>query len=177
MYCKLHLCNLTRVALCRRHLDKIEQTSETPGHRIEPLWPRVRPSWVNQLSQVTVSEVAAATTAWWVVLLGDVAGGEMTDAEEVAGPLDVALLLGGKCGQSRCPKALLDTLPSCVHNHNHWLVNSTMTNIKSGLTARSLTYQWSLSLLEGSLHERWVWQTSPSRTGHISQLLQCLSGW
>lgn len=44
------------------HLDKIEQTSETPRHRVEPLRPGVRPLGVNQLSQVTVGEVAAATT-------------------------------------------------------------------------------------------------------------------
>lgn len=40
----------------------------------------------------------------------------MTDAKKVAGPLDVALLLGGKCGQARCAEALLDTLPSYMHN-------------------------------------------------------------
>lgn len=115
------------------HLDKIEQTSETPRHRVQPLWPRVRPSGVYQLSQVAVSEVAAATTTWWVVLLGDVACGEMTDAKEVTGPLDVALLLGGKRGQPRCPKALLDTLPSCTHivSINCWLVISQMNGITS----------------------------------------------
>lgn len=96
------------------NLDKIEQTSKTPGHGIEPLWTRVRPSWVNQLSQVTVTKVVAAATARWVVFLGDVAGGEMTNAKEVTGPLYVALLLRGKCGQSRRPEALLDTLSPCT---------------------------------------------------------------
>lgn len=197
MCIKLSLCNLTRVADHFRystnvnkpvlyhslytfsHLDEIEQTSETPRHRVEPLRPGIRPSWVNKLSQVTVGEVAAATTTWWVVLLGDVAGGEMTNAEEVTGPLDVALLLGGKCGQARRPEALLDTLPSCTHSAHskYWLVHFRMTNITRGLTVYNWTHQWSLSSLEGSRHERWVWQTSPGRTGRISQLLQCLSGW
>lgn len=39
----------------------------------------------------------------------------MPDAKKVAGPLNVALLLGGKCGQARCAEALLDTLPSYIH--------------------------------------------------------------
>lgn len=79
------------------HLNKIEQTSETPRHGVEPLRPGVRPPWVDQLSQVAVSEVvAAAATAYWVGLLGDVAGGEVADAKEVTSTLHVALLLGGK---------------------------------------------------------------------------------
>ncbi len=98
----------------------------------------------------------------------------MTNAEEVTGPLDVALLLGGKCGQARRPVALLGTLPSC--RYKQWYVNSPKTNSASGLNVCTLTYQWSLSSLGGSLRDRWVWQTSPGRTGRISQLLQCLSG-
>lgn len=97
------------------HLDKIKQTSEAPRHRVEPLRPGVWPAGVNQLSQVSVGEVAAATTAHWVVLLGDVAGGEVTNAKEVTGALDVALLLGGECGQARCSQTLLATLSPWTH--------------------------------------------------------------
>lgn len=45
--------------------------------------------------------------------MGDVAGGKVADTEEVAGSLDVALLLGREVRQARCSEALLNTLPSC----------------------------------------------------------------
>lgn len=98
----------------RHHLHKVEQAPETPGHRIEPLRTRVRPAGVHQLGQVAVGEVAAAAAAGWNVLLGDVAGGVVADAEEVAGAFDVALLLGRKVGQAGRPEALLDALPPCA---------------------------------------------------------------
>lgn len=101
------------------YLDKIEQTPETPGHRVEPLWAGIRPSGVDQLGQVTVREVAAATANSRVVLLGDVAGGEVANTKEVAGTLDVALLLGREVRQARCSEALLYTLPSCRGNKTY----------------------------------------------------------
>lgn len=107
------LSTLKPATFTTSHLDKIEQTSETPRHRIEPFRPRVGPLGVNQLSQVTVSEVVTGTTTCGVVLLGDVAGGVVANAKEITCPFDVALLLGRKCGQARVPEALLDTLPSC----------------------------------------------------------------
>lgn len=83
-----------------RHLHKVEETPEPPGHRIEPLGTGVRPAGVHQLSQVAVREVAAAAANGWIVLLGDVAGGVVADAQEVTGSFDVALLLGRKGGQA-----------------------------------------------------------------------------
>lgn len=103
------------------HLDKVQHPSETPGHRVEPFWPRVRPSRINQLSQVTVGEVAVATAAWWVVFLGDVAGGEMANAQEVTGPFDVTFFLGSKGRQSGRPQSLLRTFPS-YRNTQHVMI-------------------------------------------------------
>lgn len=61
----------------------------------------------------------------------------MANAEEVACPLDVALLLGGKCWQARRPEALLDTLPSCTQLQ--MVISSfPMTNITLGLTISKL---------------------------------------
>ena len=99
-----------------RHLDKVEQASEPPGHGVEPLGAGVRPAGVHQLSQVPVGEEAGPPPARWVVLLGDVTGGEVTDAQEVTSTLNVALLLGGEAGQTRCSQALLGALPSCIHH-------------------------------------------------------------
>lgn len=99
---------------CRLHLHEIEQTPEAPGHGVEPLGAGVGPAGVHQLGQVAVGEVAAAAAAGGVVLLGDVARGVVADAQEVAGPFDVALLLGGEGGQAGRSQALLDALPPCV---------------------------------------------------------------
>lgn len=74
------------------HLDKIQQAAKAPRNRVEPLRTGIGPLRVYQLGQVTVGEVAVAETSW-VVLHGDVAGGEVAEAQEVAGALDVALLL------------------------------------------------------------------------------------
>lgn len=83
-----------RVQFTVCHLDKIKQAPEPPGHRVEPLGAGIRPPGVDQLGQIPIGEEAAAAANSGVVLLGDVAGGEVADTEEVTGPLDVALLLG-----------------------------------------------------------------------------------
>lgn len=74
------------------HLDEIQQASESPRNRVQPLGTWIGPLRVYQLGQVTVGEVAVAKTSW-VILHGDVAGGEVAKAQEVAGALDVAFLL------------------------------------------------------------------------------------
>lgn len=93
------------------HLDKVQQAAEAPGNRVEPLGTRIGPLRVHQLGQVTVGEVAVAE-ACWVILHGDVAGGEVAEAQEVAGALDVALLLRREDGKSRGSQALLAALPA-----------------------------------------------------------------
>lgn len=96
------------------HLNKIQQAPEAPGHRVEPLRAGIRPPGVDQLGQIPIGEEAAAAADGGVVLLGDVAGGEVAHTQEVTGALDVALLLGREGGQTRGSEALLDTLPSCT---------------------------------------------------------------
>lgn len=93
------------------YLHKVQQASEAPGNRVEPLWSRIRPLRVNQLSQVAIWEVAVSE-AWWVILHGDVASGEMSEAQKVAGSLDVTLLLRWEDGQPWSSQALLATLPA-----------------------------------------------------------------
>ena len=99
------------LAMRRAYLHEIEQSTEPPGDRVQPLGPRVGPAWVHQLGEVTVGEVGGSSSGR-VVLLRDVAGSEVADAQKVAGTLDVALLLGGEGGQPRASQALLSTFPS-----------------------------------------------------------------
>lgn len=42
------------------YLDKVQQASEAPRNRIEPFGAGIRPFWVNQLSEVTICEVAVS---------------------------------------------------------------------------------------------------------------------
>lgn len=74
------------------YLDKFQQAPEAPGDRIEPFRARIRPLWIDQLGEVAVHKVAVSH-AWWVILLGDVAGGKMAKAQEITGSLDVTFLL------------------------------------------------------------------------------------
>lgn len=94
------------------YLDKVQQAAETPRDWVEPLWAGIGPVRVHQLSQVTVCEVAVPL-AWWVILLGDVAGSEMANAQEVTGAPDEALLLSREHGQPWNSQALLGALPTC----------------------------------------------------------------
>lgn len=93
------------------YLDKVQQAPEAPGNRVEPFRAGVRPLWVHQLGQVTVRKVAVSK-ARWVVLQGDVASGEMAEAQEVTGSLDVTFLLRREDGQPRSSQALLAALPA-----------------------------------------------------------------
>ena len=101
----------TYISVFHLYLHKVQQASEAPGNRVEPLWSRIRPLRVNQLSQVAVWEVAVSE-AWWVILHGDVASGEMSEAQKVTGSLDVTLLLRREDGQPWGSQALLAALPA-----------------------------------------------------------------
>lgn len=93
------------------YLDKVQQPSESPGNRIEPFRPGVGPLRVNQLGKVPISKVAVSD-ARGEVLLGDVAGREVAETEEVACTLDITLILRGEDGQTRGSEALLTALPT-----------------------------------------------------------------
>lgn len=93
------------------YLHKVQQAPEAPGNRVEPFRARIGPLRVNQLSKVTICEVAVSD-ACWVILRGDVARSEMSEAQKIAGSLDVTLLLRREDGQPRSSQALLATLPA-----------------------------------------------------------------
>lgn len=83
---------LTFIHICSLYLNKVQQAPEAPGNRIEPFRAGIRPLRVNKLSKVPICKVAVPE-ARWVVLLGDVASGEVAQTQEVAGSLEVTLLL------------------------------------------------------------------------------------
>lgn len=93
------------------YLHKVQQPPEPPGNRVEPLRTRVGPLRVHQLRQVPICKVTVPEPGR-VVLLGDVAGGVMSEAQEVDGSSDVALLLRREDGQPRRAQALLAALPA-----------------------------------------------------------------
>lgn len=95
----------------------MEEPPETPWHGAEAWRPRIWPVWVNKFYQVLVVLVAGPL-AGGELPLGDVARGEVTQAQEVRGASDVAFLLARECRQPRQVQALFPALCSCETKEN-----------------------------------------------------------